>query len=113
MSYLAPEVLAKKSGKTTRTVDLSPLNKYCLRETHSTETPFLQVSRVRKNTYKRVMDAWNGYHAVELDEESRQLTSFITPYGLYRYYRASQEHMFSCDAYTRRADNITKDIKDQ
>ena len=68
-------VVAKKSGKPRRTVDLSPLNKHCLRETHSTETPFNQVSRVKNNTYKSVVDAWNGYHAVELDEESRNLTA--------------------------------------
>ena len=78
-------VIAKKSGKPRRTVDLSSLNKHCLRETHSTEKPFNQVSRVKKNTYKSVVDAWNGYHTVELDEESRNLTTFITPYGRYRF----------------------------
>ena len=50
-------VVAKKSGKPRRTVDLSPLNKHCLRETHSTETPFNQVSRVENNTYKSMVDA--------------------------------------------------------
>ena len=43
-------VVAKKSGKLRRTVDLSHLNKDCLRETHSTETPFNHVSRVENNT---------------------------------------------------------------
>ena len=66
-------------------MDLSPLNKHCLRETHSTKTLFNQVSRVKNKTYKSVVDAWNGNHAMELDEESRNLTAFITPYGRYRY----------------------------
>ena len=78
-------VVAKKSGKPRRTVDLSPLNKHCLRETHSTETPFFQVSRVWKNTYKSVVDAWNVYHAVELNDDSHNLMSLITPYRCYRY----------------------------
>ena len=106
-------VVAKKSGKPRRTVDLSPLNKHCLRGTHSNETPFFQVSRVRQNTYKSVVDTWNGYHTVELDEDSRNLTAFITPYGRYRYCRAHQGHVCSGDYYTQRADNIMKDIKDQ
>ena len=104
-------VVAKKNGKPRRTVDLSPLNKHCYRETHSTETPFNQVSMVVKNTYKSVVDAWNGYHAVELDEESRNLTAFITPYGRYRYRRAPQGHVCSGDAYTRRADDITRNVE--
>ena len=74
-------VVPKKSGKPRRRVDLAPLNKHCLRETHPTEAPFSQVSRIKKNTYKSVLDAWNGYHAMELDEESRTLTTFITPLG--------------------------------
>ena len=106
-------VVAKKSGKPRRTVDLSPINKHCLRETHSTETPFNQVSRVKKNTHKSVVDAWNGYHAVELDEESRNLTAIITPYGRYCYRRAPQGHMCSGDAYTCRVDDITKDVQGQ
>ena len=84
-------VVAKKLGKPRRTVDLSPLNKHCLRETHSTGTPFNQVSQVKQNTFKSVVDACNGYHAVELDEESRNLTAFITPYGRYRYCRAPRD----------------------
>ena len=94
-------------------MDPSSLNRHCLRETYSTETPFFQVSRVRKNTYKSVVDTWNGYHAVELDQELRQLTSFITPFGRYRYCRALQGHICSGDAYTRRTDDITKDVIDQ
>ena len=60
-----------------------------------------------------MVDAWNGYHTVELDEESRNLTAFITPYGRYRYCRAPQRHVCSGDTYTRRADDITKDVTRQ
>merc|ERR1712082_3524 len=106
-------VVSKKSGKPRRTVDLSPLNKHCLRETHPTEAPFFQASRVKPRTWKSVMDAWNGYHAVELDEESRNLTAFITPFGRYRYLRAPQGQSGAGDAYTKRADEITKEVERQ
>ena len=50
-------VVAKKNSKPRRTVDLAPLNKHCKRETHPTEAPFHQVSRVKAGTYKSVVDA--------------------------------------------------------
>ena len=60
-----------------------------------------------------MLDAWNGYHAVELEEESRDLTAFITPFGRYRYRRAPQGQSGSGDAYTKRADEITKEVERQ
>ena len=57
-----------------------------------------------------MLDAWNGYHAVSLDEESRELTTFITEFGRYRYVRAPQGHLAAGDAYTRRFDSIVRDI---
>ena len=91
-------VVAKKSGKPRRTVDLSPLNKHYLMKTNSTEVPFFQVSCVKPGTFKSVLNAWNGYHAVELEEDSRNLTSFITPFGTYRYRRVPQGQSGSGDA---------------
>ena len=103
-------VVAKKSGKPRRTVDLSPLNRYCLRETHPTEPTFHQLSRVPPGCWKTVLDAWNGYHAVELDEASREYTTFITEWGRYRYCRAPQGFLAAGDAYTRRMDEIVKNV---
>ena len=33
-------------------------------------------------------DAWKGYHEIELAEESKHLTTFVTPFGCFRYERA-------------------------
>ncbi|KAK3736193.1 hypothetical protein QZH41_002471 [Actinostola sp. cb2023] len=62
-----------------RTVDLSPLNKSCQRETFAMESPFHLARRIPKNAWKTVTDAWNGYHSVPLRESDRHLTTFITP----------------------------------
>ena len=43
------------------------------------------VNSIPSKSYKTVLDAFNGYHQVALDEESRQLTTFITEYGRYQY----------------------------
>ena len=99
------------SIKLRRMVDISPLNKYCVRETHSSETPFNAVRRVPKKTWKTVSDAWNGYHSVPLRESDRKLTTFITPWGRWRYKRLPQGFVSSQDAYNRRFDAILADFE--
>ncbi len=68
---------------------------------------------------KTIFDAWNGYHSVALAKEDRHFTTFITPWGRYRYCSAPQEYIASGDAYTTRYDaliahitNCTKCIDD-
>ena len=103
-------VALKKSGKVRRTVDLQGLNKQCKRETHHTESPFNLACQVPPGTKKTVLDASEGYHAIALDEESQPLTTFITPWGRYMYLRMPQGFVASGDVYTRRYDDIIKDI---
>jgi hypothetical protein len=99
-------ITRKHDGTPRRTVDLSPLNKYCKRETFASEPPFHLARRVPKDTWKTVTDAWNGYHSVPLRESDRHLTTFITPFGRWRYTRAPQGFLSSGDGYNRRFDAI-------
>lgn len=103
-------VVAKKSGKPRRTVDLQPLNKYAVRETHHTESPFHQARGVPPHTFKSIFDCWNGYHSIALHEDDRHLTTFITPKGRFRYRVAPQGYIASGDGYTRRFDEIVMDF---
>ena len=103
-------VCAKKSGQPRRTVDLQALNAHATRETHHTPSPFHQARSVPHGKKKTVFDAWNGYHSVPLCEEDRHLTTFITPWGRYRYKTAPQGYIASGDGYTRRYDEIVADI---
>ena len=102
-------VTAKKNGDPRRTVDLQQLNKATLRETHHTPTPFDLVSTIPPFTRKTVVDAWNGYHSLALDENAKNAITFITEWGRYRYRRAPMGFHVSGDAYTRRFDDITID----
>ena len=104
-------ITRKHDGSPRRTVDLSPLNKVCKRETFSAEAPFQLARRVPGRTWKTVMDAWNGYHSVPLREEDRPLTTFITPFGRYRYTRAPQGYLSSGDGYNRRFDSILSEFE--
>ena len=104
-------ITRKHDGSPRRTVDLSPLNRFCRREAHSGESPFLLARRVPGSTWKTVSDAWNGYHSVPLRESDRHLTTFITPYGRYRYKRAPQGFLSSGDGYNRRFEAILSDFE--
>ena len=103
-------VCPKKSGKPRRTVDLQALNRHAVRETHHTQSPFHQARAVPHNTKKSVFDAWNGYHSIPLDERDRDLTTFITPWGRYKYCVAPQGYIASGDAYSRRFDEVVSHI---
>jgi hypothetical protein len=106
-------VAPKHNGDPRRTVDMTQLNKVSVRQTHHTIPPFKQAISVPRNTKKTTLDAWNGYHSVLIDERDRHLTTFITPWGRYRYRSAPQGYLASGDAYTHRYDKITADVKNQ
>ena len=72
----------------------------------TTESPFHLARRVPKNSWKTVTDTWNGYHSVPLRLSDRHLTTFITPFGRWRYTRAPQGFLSSGDGYNRRFDAI-------
>ena len=57
------------------------------------------------------MDAWNGFHSVPLCEKDKHLTTFITPFGRFRYLRAPQGFASSGDGYNRRFDAILSDYQ--
>jgi hypothetical protein len=104
-------VCRKHNGDPRRTVDLQPLNDASMRQCHPTAPPLQQAMDVPHHTKKSTLDAWNGYHSVALREEDRHLTTFITPWGLYRYRSAPQGYLSSGDAYTHRYDKVPMGVK--
>lgn len=61
------------------------------------QSPFHQARQVPSGKHKTVFDAWNSYHSVPLHEDDRHKTTFITPWGRYRYLSAPQGYMASGD----------------
>ena len=106
-------ICAKKNGSPRRTVDFQALNAHATRETHHTPSPFHQARMVLHEVRKTVLDAWNGYHSVPLHPDDRHLTTFITPWGRYRYKTAPQGYVASGDGYTRRYDAIVADVQNK
>ena len=90
--WCAPILVApkKNSGGIRMCVDLSKLNKFVRRERYPSVTPAEAVADIAhsKAKYFTVLDALKGYYQCPLDEESQKLTTFITPFGRFKYLRA-------------------------
>ena len=71
-------VVTKKNGKPRCTIDLQKLDAQCYRETHHSQSPLWLACQMPPNTKKTILDAVDGFHAIELDEASCKLTTFIT-----------------------------------
>ena len=104
-------IQTKKNGKPRRVIDLQPINKHAVRQMYVGESPFEIVNEVPIRTYRTTVDAWNGYHSVPIREEDRHITTFITPWGRFRYRTTPQGFLAAQDAYNHRFDLITRDFQ--
>ena len=69
-------------------VDLSCLNRFVKRERYQSATPAQAVADIAAESAKvfTKLDALKGYHQCPLDQESQILTTFITPFGRFKYH---------------------------
>ena len=101
----------KPDGSPRRVVDFTPLNRHAPRQTHHTETPWAIVSSIPSDKVKSTVDCWHGYPSVPLHPADRPLTTFITPWGRYRYRTAPQGLISAGDGYTHRKAEIMADFE--
>ena len=68
-------------------VDLPHLNCFVIRKQYQSPTPAEAVADIAASHTQvfTVLDALKGYHQCPLDQESQILTTFITPFGKYKY----------------------------
>ena len=71
------------------------------------------ASDVPAGKVKSVLDVWNSFHSVPLKMEDRDKTTFITPWGRFRYRVAPQGYLASMDGYTHRFSLITQNIRNK
>ena len=91
-------VVRKSNGSPRRTVDMKTLNGASVRQSHPLTSPYQKAMVVPEHSYKTVTDAWEGFHGIPLEENSKKLTQFTTPWGSYRYRRGPQGYQTTCDA---------------
>ena len=82
--------LKKDSDRIRLCVDLSHLNKHARRERYQSATLAEVVADIAAEEAKvfTKLDALKGYHQCPLDEASQLLTTFITPFGRFKFLRA-------------------------
>ena len=111
-------VVPKKASAETR--DLTGLSKYIERPAYPTRVPSEVVARIPSGMrYFTTLDSRHGYWQIPLDAESSKLTTFITPWGAYRFRRnvmglisAGDEHNRRGDEALAGLDNVQKVVED-
>eukprot|EP00731_Ephydatia_muelleri_P036767 Em0321g6a len=73
----------KKTGSLRICVDLRPLNECVLREVHPLPKVDVTLASLSGAQVFSKLDANSGFWQIPLSEESRLLTTFITPFGRY------------------------------
>ncbi len=118
---LAMVTVAKAGSSEPRiTIDFGPLNPYVKRMGYPTKTPAEEVARIPAGMkFFTTLDGRHGYWQVLLAEECRHLTTFITPWGHYRFKRnamglisAGDEHNLRGDRAIEGIDNVSKIVED-
>ena len=105
-AWLHPIVLVPKKGTSDvrLCVDFSKLNRHIIRPVNAQPTPWEVVRKIPKGTkHFAVFDALKGYHQIELDDESKNLTTFLTPFGRFRYLRLPFGLNLSGDCFTKKS----------
>lgn len=80
-------IVEKKNGKLRLCLDPRDLNKAVKREHFKIPTITDITARLSGKKVFTILDEKDGYHQVELDDESSYLCTFQTPFGRFRYKR--------------------------
>jgi hypothetical protein len=113
--WLHPIVVVPKKNTTDirMCVDLTKLNRYVQRPVNPQLTPWEVIRNIPSGTkHYAVFDALKGYHQIDLDEESRALTTFMTPFGRFRYCRLPFGLSSAGDVFTLKYGNAVDEAVD-
>ena len=80
-------VVPKTDGRVRICVDLAHLNKAVKREIHPMSSVDESLTKLEKASVFSKLDANSGFWQLPLDEESKVLTTFITPQGRFAFNR--------------------------
>ena len=105
-------VVPKPDGRIRITTDLTKLNAHVKRPVHPTDTPEGAIGKIKNGVkFFSTFDCLHGYHQIEVDEGSRHLLQFITPFGRYAYKRCPMGLVSSGDEFCRRVDEAISGIE--
>lgn len=85
-AWVSPLVIAyRKNGDIRDCMDAREVNTAIEREVHPIPSMESLVSKLQNATVFSVLDMNEAFNQIELDEESRGITTFITHQGMFRY----------------------------
>lgn len=84
--WASPIVLVPKKDGTKRfCVDFRKLNAVCKYDAYPIPRMDDILEKIAPSKYLSNLDLAKGYWQIELDEASKELTAFVTPFGLYQF----------------------------
>ena len=101
---------SKKDGRIRILTDFRGLNKALKRKAYPLPRMGDILQRRRKYKYVTKLDLSMQYYTFQLDEESRQLCTMATPFGLYRYKRLAMGLKVSTDIAQEIMEDVLRDI---
>ena len=99
-------VTKKPSGQLRVCLDPKDLNRAIKRPHHRLITTEEITHQLSGSTVFTKLDARSGYWAIELDEESSQLTAFNSPFGRYRFRRLPFGIRLAQDLFQKKMDEV-------
>ena len=104
-------VQSKKSGRLRICIDPRPLNEVLQRETYPLPTIDDLLPELANAKVFSKVELSNGYWHCELDEASSLLTTFVTPYGRYRWLRLPFGTKVSSEIFQRKLNENLEGLK--
>jgi transposase InsO family protein len=110
--WCSPQVPVRKADGSMRVcIDYGKLNKFVQRPVHPMRVSKDAIDSIKPDDkYFTTMDAMKGYWQIPLDEESQNLTTFITSKGRFKFLRAPMGLNASGDEFNRRLARIFSGI---
>ena len=100
----------KPNGNVRLCVDLTQLNKAVQREIHPMPSVDESLAKLGKSRYFTKLDANSGFWQLPLDEESKLLTTFVTPFGRYCFNRLPFGISSAPEIFQRTLSETLKDV---
>jgi len=110
--WCAPLVpVLKPNGSVRLCVDYKKLNKAIKRQRFILPTPDGIYHKLKGSKIYSTLDAVSGYWQMPLDEETSELTTFITESGRYKFTRLPFGISLASEIYQREMEKFLKDLK--
>ncbi|XP_064483051.1 uncharacterized protein K02A2.6-like [Ornithodoros turicata] len=110
-AWCAPMVtVPKKSGGIRLCIDFTQLNRYVLREFHPIPSVEHSLAMLKNAKVFSKLDANSGFWQIPLSEQSKHLTTFITPFGRYSFNRLPFGISSAPEHFQKRVATLLKDL---